>query len=147
MKTSILFLISFLLFNKENKPQAEQRHEKLSAIFFKANVENKFEILNVDSIENVYLIYAKRKDSVVKIVSKKEGFCDCRTIEKGKFYDLHIKSLFPENFYQKRDVAGVKFNGMMIKLEGKGVIWDLFVSENLDGLCLVNQACSNSGAF
>ena len=55
---------------------------------------------------------------------------------KGQFYNLKIKSVFSPNYHQKLDIAGVKYNGSMVKLEkDNGIIWDLFVAENLRGLC------------
>lgn len=95
-----------------------------------------FEILRIDLIENNYIIYAKRNDSVFKITSTKKDTLPCLQIKQGNFYNLKIKSVFSPNFHQKFDIAGVKYNGSMVKLErNNGVVWDLFVAENLKGLC------------
>jgi len=103
---------------------------------FSNKVKEKFEVLKIDSIETNYLIYVKRNDSIFKIASTKKDTTSCEKIRIGKSYTLKLKSVFPPNYYQKLDIAGIKFNGSMIKLEkGDGVIWDLFVSENLNSLC------------
>jgi hypothetical protein len=138
MKLSILIWIPFLLLQKESKCQTEQEHKRLPATFQHINSDSTFEILKIDSIENVYVIYAKKRDSIVKIVSKRNGLCNCNPIVKGGFYDLQINSLFPKKFPQKRDIAGIKYNFTLIRLEDTGgVIWDLFRTKNLNGLCFI----------
>jgi hypothetical protein len=93
-----------------------------------------FEITRIDSVNNVYFIYASRNDSIVKIVSSKEYGLKCECIVlKGK-YDLKIKSLL-NGLSGKRHVGGVMFEKTMIPLEGDGVVWDLFICENMRGLC------------
>lgn len=97
-----------------------------------------FKILKIDSIQKVYVIYACKNDSTFKIVSvKKDSMAVCSPIRKGKYYDFNITSIFPANFYQKRDISNARFGGTLIKLEGNGVIWDLFVCDNLSGLCYI----------
>jgi hypothetical protein len=88
----------------------------------------------------VYVIYAKRKDSIIKIVSKKKMINECNAIKIGHFYPLKVESLL-KHTASKRHIGGVKFNGTLIKLEGENVVWDLFVCENLNGLCF-NPATS-----
>lgn len=105
------------------------------------NDNNEFLILNIDSIQSVYIIYARRRDSTIKIVSQKEAAADIKDymrIQKGQSYDLKITSLL-EHTAGKRHIAGIKYGGLLIRLEGGDVIWDLFVSENLRGLCFVPE--------
>ena len=100
------------------------------------DVDHSFEIMKIDSIENVYLIYAKRHDSLIKIVSAKEKESDCQKIFIRGKYELKISSIvYP--IPGKRHIAGVKFNNTIIRMEGGNVTWDLFVSENLKGLCFL----------
>ncbi len=101
--------------------------------------KNQFEIIKIDSIENVYLIYAKKGDSIVKIASKKETNVCINKIKKGDYYNLNIKSVFNSNFPQRRDLAGVNFNGTLIKLKEQGVLWDLFISDDIKDLCVNNK--------
>lgn len=104
----------------------------------KEKQENKFEIWNIDSLQTVYIIYAKRNDSIIKIVSKKESFNNCKPILKGLFYQLEVESLLKYSA-SKRHIGGVKYNGVLIKLEGEKVVWDLFTCDNLSGLCYLPQ--------
>jgi hypothetical protein len=138
IKISILILMPFLLIQKESKCQTRQEPKKMPAKLQNINAERAFEILKIDSIENVYVIYAKRNDSTVKIVSERDGLHNCNPIVKGGFYDLQISSLLPMRFPQKRDLGGTRYNSTMIYLEDTGgVIWDLFESDNLNGLCFI----------
>jgi hypothetical protein len=96
-----------------------------------------YKISKIDSINEVYIIYAIRNDSIFKIVSEKENG-GCKKIKKGHTYDLECQSLIT-GVSGKLHIAGVKFNGTLIKLEGGKVVWDLFYCENLKGLCLVKK--------
>jgi hypothetical protein len=101
--------------------------------------KNQYEIIKIDSIESVYLIYAKKGDSIVKIASKIENTTCINKIKKGDSLNLSIKSVFNETFYQRRNIAGVNFNGTMIRLKEEGVLWDLFISDDIKGLCIIKQ--------
>ena len=92
----------------------------------------KYKIIKIDSLQNTYIIYAKKQDSTFKIVSKKNASDNCIIIKINEYYNLKIKSLFPVDYYQKIQISAIKF-----KLEGNGIVWDLFISENLNGLCYV----------
>jgi len=100
------------------------------------NSPNEFKIIRIDSVANVYIIYAERNDTIFKILSSyKEKPNDCKPIQKDEFYELKIKSLM-ENFAGKLHIGGMRYGQLIIMLEGdNGIIWDLFVSENLKGLC------------
>jgi hypothetical protein len=95
-----------------------------------------FQILNIDSLQQVYIIYATRNDSTIKIVSKKEIMDKCQPITAGQFYDLNITSLLWKTA-SKMHIGGVKYNNQLIKLEGGKIVWDLFTSDNLKGLCYI----------
>ncbi len=129
----VLFFLSALccLFFEMTKAQSKE------------NFESKFEILNIDSIQSVYIVYAKRNDSVIKIVSKNENLNDCKPIFKGQFYELKVES-FLKYSASKRHIGGVKYNGVLIKLEGDKVVWDLFVCEDLKGLCYIPSTSSTA---
>jgi hypothetical protein len=105
----------------------------------KQKLDKIYKISKIDSLENVYLIYAKSNDSIFKIVSQKLVLPDCKPIQLGESYNLKIISAFPENFSQKRDKYGIKMYNTLIKLK-KGIVWDLFVTENLKGLCYIPSA-------
>ncbi|WP_417366730.1 hypothetical protein [Flavobacterium beibuense] len=99
-------------------------------------------IYKIESINDYYLIYAKRNDSLFKIVSKKESTENCLTIKKGQSYNLNLKSLY--------DVApiinGVKIYTFQIDcyafdeqtsicLERNNGIHDLYFTDDIIGLC------------
>jgi|GEM_PF-974895 hypothetical protein len=113
-----------------------------SELEFPKNQIKLFEVLKIDSIENTYIIYVKKYDTIRRIVSSKiEGKNNCNhQIIHGNFYNFKIKSLFDDRFFHKRDIAGIRYNGTIIKLSDslENVIWDLYISENIHGLCYEN---------
>jgi hypothetical protein len=103
--------------------------------------EDKYKIIKIDSINSIYILYVKRNDSVLKVVSIKKVEEKCDRVKVGERYSLNLKSYFSTNIYQKLDVAGFKVDETIIKLEGNGVIRDLFSTKNLCGLCYVEYPC------
>ena len=95
-----------------------------------------FEVIKIDSLQKVYLIYAKRNGSVYKIVSKKECTSKCRNVIIGKKYAFELTS-FHSLLPDVRRGTGIRYNDTIIKLEGGDIIWDLFTCKNLDNLCFV----------
>jgi hypothetical protein len=106
-----------------------------------------YKVYKIDSINNFYLIYAKKNDSLYKIVSKKEGIGNCNRIQEGKVYDfkLHARS-------ENRTIDGIKIlpqNSLLVNcfsyddstkicLE-RDSINDLHYAENIKGLCFIKQ--------
>ena len=103
----------------------------------RTDTTQKFEIVKIDSIKSTYLIYARRNDSIIKIASKKEQVSGCKTIIKGMSYNLEVESLLKETA-GKLHMGGVRVENHLIRLEGGKVVWDLFVTNNLKGLCYIN---------
>lgn len=136
----LIFVILFActeskLMNPDNK-NFEQKIEDLANL-------NSYKVYKIDSINNFYLIYAKKKDSLYKIVSKKEWDVDCNLIKANEEYEfmLHSQSfnpatgnleILPENsllvncFYYD--------DSTKICLE-RDSINDLFYGDNIRGLC------------
>lgn len=136
MTKFVLSFIPILIFFKEPVNCITYNSQKQLFQSKKNANDNRFEIVKIDSIKNVYLIYAKRYDSLIKIVSAKERVSNCEKIVIGGKYELNIISIVYQ-IASKRHIAGVKFNDTIIKMEGGSVIWDLFKSDNLKGLCIL----------
>ncbi len=101
-------------------------------------VAQNFKILRIDSVENVYMIYAMRNDSVFKILEKKESAGNCHRIVVNKDFNLKISSLFfAEESHVKMRVAGIKYEGVLINMEDEGIVSDLFTASNLIGTCFI----------
>lgn len=95
----------------------------------------RYKIQHIDSIESVYVIYAKKDDKVFKIASPKSGLNVGIPIQERKYYDLELIShLDVSRITGKLHIGGIKINGILIELEGGEVIWDLFHCKNLNGL-------------
>ena len=102
-------------------------------------------VYKISSINSYHIIYAQRNDTLFKIVSKKEYITNCNSIRKNGSYDLKLHSII-----MNREIGGVKIlpqNSMLVNcygfdkntsicIEPKKGIYDLYVTENLKGLCL-----------
>lgn len=102
-----------------------------------------YRVYKIDSINTYYLIYARKEDSIYKIVSKKIKVDNCYNIEINKSYefilhssltDRHIgkKRILPQNSqlvtcFNYDDSTTICFEGDSIR--------DLFYSDNIQGLC------------
>lgn len=103
-----------------------------------------YEVIKLDSLNDVYLIYAKKAGTLFKIASKKTNTEKCSRIEVGEKYRFNLESLFPRNFQGKYDlspknlphVSGVDFYGTTVTLEPDSIN-DLFLARNVRGLCFM----------
>ena len=130
----------------------------MQIVFFISNgiaktniLKNYFEVIKIDSIENKYLIYVQKNDSVFEIVSKKnERINYCTEIIVGNKYELHLESYFknliidgsdlsPKNI---QNVTHYVIEGTGIKLESE-CRRELFYTNNIKGLCYVNDISTN----
>jgi hypothetical protein len=103
-----------------------------------------FKIVKLDSISNVYLIYARQKNTLYKIVSLKEATHTGRSIVVGSSYQLDLVSLFIKNFQgydlspqNALDIGGISYAGTLIKVERDSIV-DLYRARNVKGLCFIN---------
>ncbi len=97
-----------------------------------------YKVIKIDSIEKIYLIYVKRNDSIFKIMSKKEKSLNCKQVKINEYYILNIVSWFPENQSNiKMRMSGVKYDGVLIKIERDGIVGDLYITNNIKGLCYI----------
>ncbi len=103
-----------------------------------------FKIVKLDSIKNVYLIYARQKDTLYKIVSVKETTHTGQSIVVGSSYQLDLVSLFIKNFQgydlspqHTLDIGGISYSGTLIKVERDSIV-DLYRARNIKGLCFIN---------
>ena len=101
-------------------------------------------IVKLDSINNVYLIYARQKDTLYKIVSVKEDSHTGRCIVVDSSYRLDLVSLFINNIRgydlspkHSLDIGGISYSGTLIKVERDSIV-DLYRARNIKGLCLTN---------
>jgi hypothetical protein len=103
-----------------------------------------YKVYKIDSINLFYLIYARRGNSIYKIVSKKVSKLNCdNSINIGKNYDfkLHSQSYNPETGKQDELpensllVNCFYYDSITTICVERDSITDLFYAENLKGLC------------
>ena len=61
----------------------------------KSNRTTLFKIKSIKDKREFYIIYAKRNDSLFKIVSKLEGGANGEKIKVGRHYNLKLEKFFP----------------------------------------------------
>ena len=105
-------------------------------------------ITKIDSINNYYIIYTKLNDENYKLVSEKKTSKCKKKVVVGKKYHLVTESIFSIKIKDK-DTIRVINNNINIKCISLGDteickdyemgIYDVFTSENLQGLCYINK--------
>lgn len=129
MKKSLSFIILFsLLISLVSLDQPNKVN----------HCKDKYKIVEIDSTKNLYIYYAKRNDSIFKLLSKKTDNNNCsKSIKENEVYTLKFRSIFSANFSQKTEISQFEFDGSYIKLGTNESVWDLYVSENINGLCYI----------
>lgn len=110
-----------------------------------------YQVARIDSLGPVYLIYARRSDTLFKIVSDKTPAANCAKLQPGGRYKLQLRSLYftdatreelaqypiPMATVGHLGSAGIDWDGkgLLIKMEGDSIT-DLYYAKNLAGLCL-----------
>ena len=144
---ALFFLLPFLYNSCEKRVNKEKQNTKLSSdkqhpvnvSKFEDNLiedyNGKFKILKVDSISDIYMIYALKEKKYYKILSKKNEIID-KNWEKIKINNAY--SLILEIKYSKRGIlehaSGIEEgDGPVIYFEGDS-IRDFYNSPNIKGL-------------
>lgn len=118
----------------------------------KSKAQNKNEILHkieaIDSINSFYIVYTLIEERTYKIVSKKNNNEGCVKIKTGNSYKLKLESLLSEKI-KLGDTEFSSINSLQVDCfyfeentkicrEPDKNIYDLFKSENLNGLCYID---------
>lgn len=102
---------------------------------------NDYKVYKIDSLNNLYLIYAIRRDSVFKIVSlKQKGSANCTKLKVNDTYSLTLHSRFKGKYAIKSQNSNFNilynYYGTFVPLEKELGIRDLFTADKLKGICL-----------
>jgi hypothetical protein len=138
-----VFLISLLTVCCSNPKNLQTTSEERMP-----DTGNQFAVYKIDSVNSYYLIYAKRKDTLYKIVSHKIYNSNCQNLYVGMSYDLKLYSIWRQPII----VGGVNMSpsanlnvnclgfddSTRICLE-RDSIMDLHMAESLQGLCLLKK--------
>lgn len=110
------------------------------------NKQSMFKVYRIDSVNSYYLIYAQRKDSLFKIVSKKAGCVEKKLINTDAYYPFLLKSIWntpiaiegvnasPSSVY---NVNCINFDDSTKICLERDSISDLYIASNIQGLCFV----------
>lgn len=110
----------------------------------KIQQEALYKVYKIDSIKNFYLIYAKRKDTLYKIVSQKAISENCISIRVNQKYPFILHSRLAERARGKIKILPGLVNcfsyayDTVICFEGDSIN-DLHSAENVKGLCFLRD--------
>lgn len=132
MKKLIYVLFLAIIFSCGQSKLLNQEHNKTL-----------YQVYKIDSVGIYYLIYAKKQDSLYKIVSKKEHISKSLKIEENKFYNFKLHSLLKNRFKNTKfkppmndlDITCFTFEGNTeICREIQNRIFDLYYADNIKGI-------------
>jgi hypothetical protein len=140
-KMFLLLLFVFLSCNWNQKAEKTDNTidsiNSLQKVTDNMLVADKHKIIKIDSIGNVYIIYAKKENVYYKILSDKisENNEACNQIIIEHYYNLKLKSMFEDRTRPSFKISGVLYNEQEIEFE-RDSINDLHFAENIRGLCI-----------
>lgn len=117
---------------------------------FATNASGEFVISKVDSLDNFYLIYAVKHDSVYKIFSEKAEGRNCRKIYAGERHDFTLENAknqsvitedgVKKSFYLFNVDCMIYNDSTQICIErGAKSVPAIFQATNLKGLCITER--------
>ena len=134
---SILIFVSFSHFTIQ-KSNLEDRNG------LSDQIDSSFKVYKIDSINNYYLVYAKRHDSLFKIVSEKAINTNCEKIRVDNNYIMSLASIWTKPIMMGNlnvspsmtpHVTCLGFDdSTSICIDRANGIYDLFTCDNLVGL-------------
>lgn len=96
-----------------------------------------YTIYKIDSTEKSYLIYAKYNDLLYKIISKKETVNSDNKIKINKNYELTLRTAFTSKHVDDFVNCFAYYSETNVICLEKGMVRNLFITENIKGLCYV----------
>lgn len=138
MYQRILFSLPFLFFSVF----LHTKCKGLDSIKENRQSQSIYRIARIDSLNNYYLIYAKKDNAYFRIASKKDKCSLASRIKLGKSYHLLLHSFLESASNQKFAAQYVELSGYTIDkyttIEFDS-IKNVYYASNLKGLCLINK--------
>ncbi|WP_298761647.1 hypothetical protein [uncultured Psychroserpens sp.] len=136
---AIIFVLSIsiiLLSCKQENKNNNVLKDDVAKTEVSKDSNDKFKIVKIDSIANLYLIYASKQEKYYKIISKKtdsiNGNCD--RINYSSLYNFKLDTLYNYREFFGQHVDGVEIEEVTVYFE-KDSIMELYGSNNIKGLC------------
>ena len=142
-----LFFSGLCIFSCGNKNMPKSSETILQSADTERNFS--YEVYNIDSVNNFYLIYVKKTDSIFKIVSSKTTNNNCEIIKLNQKYNFSLHSIWTKPIMigninaspsQTPEVTGLYFDDItIIRIDRENGIYDLYNCDNLQGLCYLKN--------
>ena len=139
-KTLIVVVIIFIIIGcKANSVIIDNNNVHVNTI------DITYEIVKIDSINGIYIIYALQNKEYYKILSRKTNTTNnCQKIEVDKYYYFSLQSLFNEGEVNGIEISrevlphvnAVSYYGTTFSIEPDSIT-NIYKSVNLSGLCLI----------
>ena len=110
----------------------------------KSNRATLFKIKSIQDKGKFYIIYAKRNDSLFKILSDPKVKANGEKIKVGRYYDLKLEKFFPLDsifgiaIAPNLGIRGFDYGGKTVYIEQKSHN-SIYRAKNLNGLYLDND--------
>jgi len=108
-----------------------------------SNNVNTYRVYKIDSINSFYLIYAKRQDTLYKIVSQKARLTNCEIIQVNKQYPFILHSRLASRKIGNSPILPGLVNcfyyGDSTSICLEKSIYDLHSADNIKGLCFLKD--------
>lgn len=106
-----------------------------------------YKVFKIDSINSYYLIYARKGDSLYKIISKKETIDNCNRISLHGEYDFNLHSILANKITNQTEeesqnsllVNCFVFDKLTTICLERDSINDLDYADNIKGLCFIKK--------
>lgn len=130
MKLIVLTLLSSLGLLYLNSCKSQTYNQSFS---------NEIKVIRIDSIDNTYVIYAKKNISdeypkIFRILTPKDVKECHNKIEIDKIYKINLISLMPLNMVAT-NLGWMNYNNSQIPVKQNNVSNILYSSKNIKGLC------------
>jgi hypothetical protein len=144
MRKYVILLLITIFSCKTNQGNKNKNFDSLKTIN-----EIEYKVYKIDSIDNYYLVYAKKEESIYKIVSKKMNIYDCNRIKINSNYPFKLIP-FKMDTHRVGDTLKInlpRYEHSLLCYNFDGVtqicveryMSDLYFAENVKGLCLIKE--------
>lgn len=135
---TVIFILSIslaLLSCKEQNKNSTSLKDDVAKTEIIKDSNDRFKIIKIDSIANLYLIYASKQEKYYKIISKKTDSInrDCDRINSSSLYDFKLDTLYNYREFYGQHVDGVEIEGVTVYFEADSIM-ELYGSTNIKGL-------------
>lgn len=135
----VIFVLLILSSCRDNYDKKLSKENDTDVHVNQIDNEN-FKIVKIDSVSNLYLIYALKSEKYFKIISNKQDSfsSNCNRIKPNELYKLDVEMMYSQaQMIQHTD--GIRFDDTTtVYFEGDSIV-ELHAVKNMKGLCYFDR--------